>query len=382
MIARHLCLCVLGVVMLVSAGCEPEITLHPPSSTVTAEVFGAQQEPPAPSRTVVIAKGIEGSVSVVAYPPLNNARDEVALDYIVSGPGANHEAALQAARQQVVSLRNVEQYVQIEVPDMGLHTTVQLLVRVPEYSRVIVTSPGGNVSIFGPVQDITAHLSAGNLEARGALGNVILETGQGNIQTALRSSAATLTLDTDDGNITVYAINAKVVAHTKHQGSIRFVGTLRDFSEFHAKGNGSVTVVLPENSQYFVRATGGERVSVDYTARVKVCGIHSGSGGYRSETRPTEDLYGRVEVSNVAASSGQLVEGTMGPDSYFFTTNRPDVFIAPPPADSMENIAAPGSRSVGVCDKPDTAVIPTPALSFHISAEQGAITVHYMKMNP
>jgi hypothetical protein len=367
------------------AGCGvPGAVVLAPSAAVTADVFGAQQVGAAAGDTIEISKNLDGAISVVAYPPPLN---EVALDYIVVGQGANHEAALQAARQQQQLIKIepwADRRIRINASAANASNTVQLFVRVPEGSNVIISSTTGSVSIFGPVQNATARLDAGHIEARGATGNVTLETGRGNIQTALRSMAATtLVLNTAEGDITSFAVDARVTAKVARQGSIRFVGTLRDLSEFQAKGSGNVTVVLPESSGYFMRAVGGERVTVDYVADTEVCGMYNGSGGYRYETQPTGDRYGRVEVRSVVSGSVGLVEGTMGADYYFFTTDRPEVVIAPPPQNPVANIAAPARRAVGICAaEAGTTALPVPPVTVHLAAEKGLIVVHYIRMGP
>ena len=361
---------------LVLEGCSPtDATSLSAAAPATADVFGAQQVPAGPNETIVIEKTVAGPIYVVAYPSVNSnpAADEVALDYIVVGQGRSHEEALQAARQQRIDFgRGQDNRIRIDVPALnGTQNTVQLFVRVPKGSSLIINSTVGDIAIAGPVQNVAARLASGNIEASGVMGDAILGTDKGNIRTAQRSTAAMLVLNTMEGNITTYAVNAEVEATVGRQGSIRFVGTLREVSNFNTKGDGNVTVVLPDTNKYAVHTDGGKKVTVDYNAEMEVCSA-SKTSDYRYEMGPTDDLYGRIELSEVISGSPGVVDTFISKNSYILITDRPHIIMT-----------SPNWRPMSICNDPAlVSKPPEPSVKVNIAAEQGLITVRYIDMKP
>src|SRR5512141_246116 len=198
-----------------------------PSGGFSAENFEAQQLTVSSPVAVTIVSELPGEIQVISYPAA-----EVAVDAITTGRGNSEDAATRQAQQgsHVTSeFKDGGVLIQARVgestPDHFL-----LHVRVPHGSSIKVDSPRitANVNIAGETKDVTVQVRQGDIAVRGAMGELNLKTDRGSIVVDEHDGQNhTLDLRANTGSITLFALNAKVLASTTN-GSIRFVGTLRE----------------------------------------------------------------------------------------------------------------------------------------------------------
>ncbi len=386
------------VIALLIVGCQEDVlsASTPPAADPPSDLFGARQLPAPPGATVTINSDLNGDVQVIAFPA-----DEVALDYVMTGWGSTeNDAAAEAASNLTVTLEPAANGVLIwarlnndpgQVPNP--QNSVQLHVRVPQSSHVVVESVLGNVTVLGAVQSASVHTGGGDIVARGATGPLRLITNHGSIVADERSpQPVRLELRTTGGNITIFALMATVVAHTTN-GSIRFVGTLGEAdanqpesaqSEFKTSGNGAVVVALPDTLTYQFRAAGSARVLADFAPEVEPCGLlDSPTGEYDLRMRQTAGYFGRIEATGAITPTNYL-EGTLGQGVFFFHTDHKLITIYDPsnhpPREKAREKGAPTSGMIGYCGRFNDANVKDVKTFFTVQTGSGDIWIHQIKM--
>jgi hypothetical protein len=371
------------------SGCTVSTAKATSNFSVSAEVFDAQQLIVAGPLPVTIVSDLPGEIQVVSYPV-----PEVAIDVITTGQGASEdEATLQARRGVSITMQYKDGGVLVQVlrAENSANRAV-LHVRVPDESSIFVESPQANahVAISGSIKDAKIRIQQGDVVVRGAAGNLDVKTGRGAITVDERSGEVrALDLQANAGNITVFALNAKVTARTT-DGSIRFVGTLRATSgsldqgdtrsEFAVNGAGDITVALPDNAKFRYRAFGGARVISDVARDVEACGFISSTvyDFLRRRSSGAAEV-GRVEFGGTYTNTSQ-VQGTLGNGIAYFETNRNLLTIFDPANPPARSGGPAASGFVGDCGRFTTANLAVANIDFTVRADLGTIWIHQINM--
>ena len=352
-----------------------------PSNTVSLDGFSAQQLLVSAPVPVKIVSELPGEIQVISYPT-----QEVALDTISTrSNSAENTAALPESK---VTLEFKDGGVSIQaLPGEPAPEHVVLHVRVPQGSSIEVNSPrvATNVTVAGEVKNVRVQIQQGDIVVRGATGDLDLRTERGAISVDEHDTQNhTLELHAKEGGITLFALNAKVVASTTN-GPIRFVGTLipagesNTISEFTVTGTGDISVALPDSARFRYRAFGGSRVVTDIAQNTEPCGLVS-SRDYDFRRRAlTSGELGRVEVGGAITTTNQVL-GTYGKGVLYFETNRKIITVFDPPNPPPRSGGPAGRGTVGDCGQLSNENLAVANIDFIARAESGSIWIHQIKM--
>ena len=358
-----------------------------PSSDVSLNVFGAQQLLVSSPVPVTIVSELSGEIQVISYPVA-----EVAVDSITTGRGNTEDAvALQAQQTNNVVLQFKDGGVLIQAqPGEAVPERILLHVRVPNGSSIIVDSPraAASVIVAGETRDVRVQVRQGDIDVRGATGNLDLRTERGSIVVDHRDGQnRTLELHANEGEIALFALNAKVQASTTN-GSIQFIGTLREMngnaignflSEFTIKGKGNISVALPNNTKFRFRAFGGANVLTDLARDAEPCGLVS-SPDYDFHRRLLKvGDAGRIEVGGTFTNTSQ-VQGIYGNGILYFETDRNLITVFDPPNPLPRSGGSSAGGTIGDCGRLTTENLAVANTEFTVRADSGSIWIHQIKM--
>src|SRR5262249_35137604 len=134
----------------------------------------------------------------------------------------------------------------------NIHAGASAHLEVPAGAVLDLRTGNGSVTVTGGNGNKKIHSSNGSIRLKGNDGPAELDTSNGSIVVA--GGKGQMQLKTSNGTINVEAQHAAVAAETSN-GSVRFNGTLTAGDHSFHTSNGSVSVVLPANSQFRVSAS-------------------------------------------------------------------------------------------------------------------------------
>ncbi len=362
-------------------------TANATPSGIAADVFAAQQlRVSAPARVTIVSE-LPGEIQVISYPGT-----EVAIDVVTTGRGATEdEALLQALQGSNLTLKpqgDGGALIQA-LPGESMPERILLHVRVPPGSTIAVEAPrvATNVIIAGETKDVKAQVQQGDISVRGATGDLNLRTERGSITVDEHDGQNhTLELHANTGAITLFALNARILASTTN-GSIRFIGTLREangqpngnaLSEFTVKGTGDITVALPDSMKFRYRAFGGARVTTDLAHTAEPCGFVRSPDYDFSRRLLSAGETGRIEVGGTFTNTSQ-VQGTVGNGIVYFETDRKMITIFDPPHPPARSGGPAASGFIGDCGRFTTENLAA-NVDFTARADSGSIRIRQIKM--
>jgi hypothetical protein len=393
---------VIGVwcsVLLVATGCSsPD-----PRSSAAADLYVEFPRSGKPTVPHVINR-IGGDIVIVT-----GAANHVDADIDAVGHGQAPEAARIEAGSHI-ALINDETGLEVRpVQDankngphpqdsVSLHAVVSPTTDLPD-----IVTHAGNIGIYGNVGKVTAAISErGNVEVRGADGNVNLSTQRGSIIADIMPGHDIMARAAE-GSIDVHAGQALVSAATTN-GNIRFHGTLRAgrTHQFTITGTGSIDVAVPpypdaNTSQQVYRvvaATSANPIIVEYPPRgvingsegpaLPICGFIHSSGPYDYHVENTPAQMGRIEITPVVTRT-YFFSGTLGTTYFRFDTNQTQVSFFTPITQSIHIYTAAQLNQMIVGKEPIApecrAALDTPqptAIVLDLKADRGRIYLHHI----
>jgi hypothetical protein len=390
---------------LVLMGCAPSA---PRGGQVAADVYRANP-------LAVVANGasplqvindVGGEIVIVT-----GKDDEVAADVIATGTGGSLEQGRIEAESHIALLHTPTEVHVYPIADsngknMDAQDRALLHVRVPaNISLPKVFTRAGDIGIFGDVGDVTAVIStSGNINVRGANGNVNLLTEKGSI-TADVVPDKTIIAHAHEGGIDLLGVNTVVSAITT-QGNIRFLGSLRsgNSNNFVTTKTGDVAIGIPayvkdQSDKQLLRvyaSTSTSPIIVDYppnrqndSGPLTICGVIHSAGPYDYHIENTTARFGRIEVSP-APTVTYYFSGTLTATYYRFDTDQSRISIFAPTSQSIHIytdadlnrlIANPASVDPD-CRVAFTPPNDVPVINLKVSAETGRIFIHHISMPP
>jgi hypothetical protein len=228
-------------------------------------------------------------VSVLALVSLSAQAEEWRKTFSVSGTPDivvdTNDAEIRvyaSERKDVEAIVFTEGYKigDLNIVDRQTGNRVELRVRVPHQWGISLGGHSRSVKIELNVprqSDMNLHTGDGNIRLQGVKGNLLLDTGDGEIEAL--DSAGPMKADTRDGNIRVDGVFAALDVHT---GDGNILVTVAAGSKMNSNwllrtGDGNVELRLPEGFAANLDAhTGDGHVSVDFPVTIE--------GGIREST--------------------------------------------------------------------------------------------------
>ena len=375
----------LTLMLLLALGltaCDVSTAKATPKGGVSTAAYGAQQLLVSTPIPVKIVSELAGEIQVISYPA-----QEVAVDSVSIGSNGVEDTATLPESKVTLEFKDGGASIRA-LPGEPAPERILLHVRVPHGSSIEVNAPraAADVTVAGEVKNVTVQIRQGDIAVRGATGDLNLRTERGAINVDEHDSQNhTLELHATEGGITLFALDAKVVASTTN-GSIQFVGTLTTskgdanrMSEFTVTGAGNVSVALPDNARFRYRAFGGSRVVTDVALDTESCGLVSTRDyDFRRRALNAGDV-GRLEVGGTVTSTNQ-VQGTYGKGILYFETNRELITVFDPPNPPPRSGGPAGNGTVGDCGQLSKENLAVANIDFTARADSGSIWIHQIKM--